>query len=151
MIRPLLICLCLLMFTSSVFAQTNIVTADDVNEVARRLYCPVCENIPLSDCGMPTCLEWKDEIYRQLTEGRTPQTIIDYFVARYGQHVVGIPQDPGLRFLAFIIPIVASIIALIWGVMTFTRWRQGQTRIVQPVVTGIADETDYRQIIERDL
>jgi cytochrome c-type biogenesis protein CcmH len=131
----------------------RIVTEDDVSAVAEQMYCPVCENIPLDDCGTPTCNQWKDEIYQQLVEGRNPQAIIDDFVARYGQHVVGIPQDPTLRLLSFIMPIFGVVLALGLGFLTFTRWQKGQDAPIATVAetSTTQDNQNYRAMIERDL
>ena len=68
------------------------VTADDVNAVAKQMYCPVCENIPLDVCGTAACAQWRDEIRIQLESGSTPDEVIRNFVARYGDRVVSTPQ-----------------------------------------------------------
>ena len=53
----------------SAFAQGSGPTDDDVNEVARQLYCPVCENIPLDTCGTTACEQWRGIIRDKLSEG----------------------------------------------------------------------------------
>jgi len=127
-------------------------TPDDVNRVAEKMYCPVCENIPLDDCHTPTCLEWRDEIARQLVDGRTDQEIIDYFIVTYGQHVVGIPQDEGLRNLSIIPPIFFSVLAIMIGLFTFTRWRGRDLNIAEDKPKNQSTiDNDYLAQIERDL
>ena len=49
--RLLLIVLLLVLATVPAAAQDTDVTTDDVNEIAGKMYCPVCENIPLDTCG----------------------------------------------------------------------------------------------------
>ena len=73
------------------------VSDDAVNDVAEHMFCPVCENEPLDDCRTSTCLQWKEEIRDQLADGRSENQIMDYFVERYGQHVLAVPSDPLLR------------------------------------------------------
>ena len=34
------------------------VTDDQVNEIAREVYCPVCENTPLDVCDTQACADW---------------------------------------------------------------------------------------------
>ena len=89
------------------------VTWDQVNNVAREMYCDVCEGVPLDECESVACRQWREEIARQLAEGRSKDEIIDYFVERYGGDVAAIPRDTGDRLLAFAIPIV--IVAIIGG------------------------------------
>lgn len=128
------------------------VTYDDVNRIASKMYCPECENIPLDKCGTAVCIQWKSEIADQIAAGRSEQEIVDGFVARFGDQILGIPQDPTLRSIALIAPYILAGLALLVGVITFWRWRNHQ---VQPVTTlpaiQPAEEADYRSRIERDL
>jgi cytochrome c-type biogenesis protein CcmH len=128
------------------------ITDDEVNAVARNLFCPVCESEPLNTCLAPTCFEWRSEIRNQLAEGRTQQEIIDYFVAEAGQHVVGLPQDEGLRLLSIGAPIVMGLIALGVGLFTIRRWRVNMpTTQPAPIMTEDGLDADYRARLERDL
>ena len=145
-------------------AQDGGVTDNDVIRVAERMYCPVCENIPLDDCETIACVEWKAEIRAQLAAGRSDQDVINSFVARFGDNVVGVPQDPVLRALTVIMPLLATALALGAGVFTFRRFGS-QPRLSSPPPPGshkegggasgadageTADET-YRQRLEDDV
>lgn len=131
------------------------ISADEVNAVARQLYCPVCENIPLDVCGTAACAQWRDEIRIQLEEGRTPQQVIDDFVLRFGERVVGTPQDPLLRALSLVTPWVIGAIAVLVAVVLLSRWSKG--RRARPVTATPASpqaplpEGDYRARLESDL
>ena len=121
-----------------------------VNQVAQRLYCPVCENIPLDECLTVACQEWKEEIRAQLAEGATEQAIIDSFVARFGDHVVGVPVDPLLRALTIALPLLATALALGVGAMTFRRFAAGKTQAA-PSAERERSEAAYRQQVEDDV
>jgi len=86
-----------------------------------------------------------------LAEGYTGDEVIDYFVDRYGEHVVGVPQDPVLRFLSFSAPVIVTIIAVIIGYMTFSRWQQAPKTQAVPVEEKPKNLESYRSQIERDL
>ncbi len=132
-------------------AQSRPITLDDVNEVASRIYCPVCENIPLDDCGTTTCIEWKIEIEQLLREGQSPDDIIASFVNRYGQHVVGIPQDGTLRLLSLLMPLLLVIGA---GFVAWRTTQDWQKRKNAPLASATATPdgaTAYRDQIEQDL
>lgn len=96
------------------------VTYDDINAVAGRMFCPECENIPLDKCYTSVCLQWKQDIAQQLAAGASADQIIDGFVARFGDQVVGVPQDPFLRNLALITPTIFLILAVVLG--GYTIW-----------------------------
>lgn len=142
----------LLLTGMTIFAQ-DVVTYDDVVRVSERMYCPICENEPLDECRNPTCLQWKEEIRRRLEAGQSDDEIINYFVERYGQHVVGVPRDPFLRAVSLAAPILGTLLALIIGWMTFRRWQQ-TPQVTENVQTAAAESQttdDYRARIERDL
>jgi cytochrome c-type biogenesis protein CcmH len=131
------------------------VTDDEVNAVASKLYCPVCEGVSLDTCGTQACAQWRDEIRVQLESGESPQQVIDNFVARYGDRVVGTPQDPTLRALSLVTPWVMSALALVIAAITFARWRINQSRSAETLPAAAAPTSDsadvYRARLERDL
>jgi cytochrome c-type biogenesis protein CcmH len=105
------------------------VTWDDVNEVASQMYCDVCEGIPLDECESAACRQWREEIARQLGEGRTRDEIMDYFVERYGDDVASIPRRTGDRALAYLFP---AAIVIILGLLGVAQVRQLRQRGQQP-------------------
>lgn len=150
--RLLILLLALGLTAAHAQAQGAEVTDNDVIRVAERMYCPVCENIPLDECQTTACQDWKEEIRAQLAAGRGAQEVIDSFVARFGDHVVGLPQDPLLRALAFIAPLLATAAALGFGLITFRRFNSRPA--LSPNIEGATGEqTDevYRQRLEEDL
>lgn len=131
------------------------VTDDEVNNVAKKLYCPVCENITLDTCGTVACAQWRDEIRIQLSEGKTEQEVIDDFVKRFEDRVVGVPVDPALRVLSLATPWLLSAVALAVAFGLFNRWRKegtvGSTRPSTPDISISHTDEEYRQRLERDL
>jgi cytochrome c-type biogenesis protein CcmH len=134
---------------------TQQVTADDVNVIAHKMYCPVCENIPLDVCPTDACAQWRAEIKSELEAGQTEQQIIDAFVARYGDRVVGTPQDPTLRALSLVTPWLIGIIVVAVAGVLLVRWWRRRATVTQfaPSPNGRAITTDeeYRARLERDL
>ncbi len=97
------------------------VTWDEVNSIARKMYCDVCEGIPLDECESIACRNWRQEIARLISLGRTEDEILDYFVERYGADVASLPRSRGDRWLAYAVPLV---IALGLGALGFAQvWR----------------------------
>lgn len=134
-------------------AQDQPITDDEVNAVANKLYCPVCENIPLDVCPTLACQEWRSEIRTLLGRGLSEQEVINDFVQRYGERVVGTPQDPMLRALSLVTPWVLGLIAAVAGAYFLLRWRTGQpTRTAAaPPEAETRDDEYYRARIEQDL
>ncbi len=148
--RRVSIFLIILLAALPAFAQgdaARTVTDDEVNAIARKLYCPVCENITLDTCGTAACADWRYEIRLQLEQGMSEQQIIDDFVARFGDRVVGTPQDPTLRALSLVTPWV--IIALALGGLAVTLARRRSQR-PQPE-SSAAPSSRYHDLLEQDL
>ena len=143
----------LLMLPFVILAQENRASDTDVIRVAERMYCPVCENIPLDECQTSACLEWKDEIAAQLAAGRTPQEVINSFVARFGDHVVGVPQDPLIRALTFFMPLLATVLALGVGLRAFRRFADSKRLSLDAETAAESERSDasYRRRLEQDL
>ncbi|MFQ3647189.1 MAG: cytochrome c-type biogenesis protein CcmH [Anaerolineae bacterium] len=147
--RGWLILIGLMLLAAPTLAQ-RFITEDDVTRVAQRLYCPVCENIPLDDCGMEACIIWKQEIAEMLAAGMSDEQIIANFVARYGEKVAGVPLDDTLRMMAFIMPLLGLLLASIAAALTFTNWeKRKQSPEAAPQPAAAPD--DYRQQFERDV
>jgi cytochrome c-type biogenesis protein CcmH len=128
-----------------------VITDDEVNRLANRLYCPVCPNETLDACRTEACAQWREEIRAQLQAGASEQQVIDDFVARFGERVIGSPQDPALRALAVGIPVVIAAAAVIIGVVTFARWRGRPAASANLPVSDVPLNDLYRSQIERDL
>ncbi len=82
------------------------VSDDEVNAIAKKLYCPVCENTPLDVCPTQVCKDWRELIRQQLSEGWPEGQILDYFVANYGVRVLAQPPTWGFTTLVWILPVV---------------------------------------------
>jgi cytochrome c-type biogenesis protein CcmH len=160
--RYLFALIALLMVAAGVAAQddevapepqpTRVVTMDDINAVAERMYCPVCENEPLDTCMATTCVQWRNEIRAQLQQGRTPDQVIDSFVAQHGDVVLGVPRDPLQRFLTFAGPVLLVIAGISGGLWLIRRWPGSQgDPSARPEWSPSEGDMTYRSQLEDDL
>ncbi len=100
------------------------VTDDQVNAIAKQLYCPVCENIPLDVCPTPACAQWRDQIRDLLSEGKSEQEIKDYFVQQYGDRVLGTPPARGFNWIVYVVPPVAILLGAYFLYRALLAWRK---------------------------
>ena len=92
------------------FAQDEAtgITADEVNSVARDLWCPLCGGrLRLDSCELKACAQMREVIEIKLAEGEDAEAIQDYFLEQYGPQVLGEPPRQGFNWLAWILPVVA--------------------------------------------
>lgn len=109
------------------------VSDDEVNQIARELYCPVCENTPLDVCPTQACEDWRAEIRTQLSQGKSKAEIQQYFVERYGAQVLSTPPQEGFNLIVWLLPIGAVIV----GAIFFGRYLKGLQEKKEPdLVTG---------------
>jgi cytochrome c-type biogenesis protein CcmH len=87
-------------------------TADEINAVARKLSCPTCTGINVADCPTETCAQWRAQIGEMLAEGKSEQDILNYFAARYGDHVLQVPPKRGFFVWVWALPVIVVIAGL---------------------------------------
>ncbi len=134
-----------------VSAQSEPPTDDEVNAVAKELYCPVCENIPLDVCGTQACAQWRDLIREKLAAGWTREQIQEYFALHYGDRVLAEPPRRGLNWLVYVLPLATLLVG---GVIVAQTLRRARRKLAVPAVTAAeADSaTDpYLAEIEKEL
>jgi cytochrome c-type biogenesis protein CcmH len=100
----LLITVYCLLVTIPALAQDDGPTDDEVNAVAKQLYCPVCESTPLDVCPTQACAQWRATIREKLVAGWSEQQIKDYFVEQYGERVLAQPSTRGINILVWVLP-----------------------------------------------
>ena len=126
-------------------------TDNDVNRVAKKLYCPVCPNTPLDVCETQACKDWRAQIKDELAQGWTDQQIIDYFVAQYGERVLAEPERRGFTSLVWILPVLSALVGL-WIVYEILRgWRKRQPAEQFTRLPDASVSPEVRQRIEREL
>lgn len=139
--------------SSTGFAQdVSPITDDQVNELAKDLYCPVCENVPLDVCPTRACAQWRDLIREKMELGWSEKQIKEYFAAQYGEHVLSVPPPRGFNWLIYVLPplIILIGIAVIANIVI-----KSKKQPVEPVqVENLAHQPPANDIIneiEQDL
>ena len=101
------------LWVGAVSAQGSAPTDDDVNRVAKQLFCPVCESTPLDVCPTQACAQWRALIRQKLADGWTDEQIKQYFVDQYGVRVLAEPPHQGLNWLVYIVPAVLFVAGVV--------------------------------------
>ena len=127
------------------------VTDDQINAVAKQLYCPVCENIPLDVCPTQACAQWRALIGEKLAAGWSEGQIKDYFVAQYGDRVLATPPARGLNWLVYVIPPVAIILGALILIRATKSWRQPVPANSQPETSSEPSGDEYVARLEEEL
>lgn len=140
---PLAILLALvvsLLLATTVFAQDDMPTDDEVNKIAKELYCPVCESTPLDVCPTEACRQWRELIRQQLAEGKSEEEIKQYFVTHYGARVL---SEPPNRIASYLVPALAFLAGAFLLFRGFRMW-------IKPVAVESAVPTDDAAPVPQD-
>jgi len=124
---------------------------DEVNAVAKQLYCPVCENIPLDVCPTQACAQWRDTIRLKLSEGWSEKRIKDYFVEQYGARVLATPPAEGLNWLVYVLPPAAFLVGAFLLFRALRSWRYAAAAAPAAPAAQVANDDPYVRRLEDEL
>jgi cytochrome c-type biogenesis protein CcmH len=151
--RFLFLALLALIWAVPAFAQSGSPDApsdDQVNAIAKQLYCPVCENIPLDVCGTQACAQWRELIREKLGQGWSEAQIKQYFVDQYGDRVLATPPARGLNWLVYLVPPIAIAAGVYILFRALKTWRQPVAHVSAP--SGTPEQSDeYVRRLEEEL
>jgi cytochrome c-type biogenesis protein CcmH len=136
--------------TMAAVAQDDAPTDDEVNKIAKQLYCPVCESTPLDVCPTEACRQWRELIRQMLAEGKSEEEIKQYFVVQYGVRVLAEPPDPWTTYL---VPVVAFLLGAFLLYRGFRMWLKPSKAEVGPgeEEASPVPQDDYIQRMEEEL
>ncbi len=152
-----------LVFAQMIFAQTVFAqqptpapqqpSDDQVNAVAKQLYCPVCESTPLDVCPTQACAEWRALIRDKLAQGWSAEQIKAYFAQQYGDRVLATPPARGLNWLVYIIPPVAFLAGVYLIYRALKAWQKPVPAATQESTAATANgsEDKYERELEEEL
>ncbi len=129
-------------------AQAPTPSDDQVNAIAKQLYCPVCENVPLDVCPTQACEQWRATIRQKLSEGWSEDQIKQYFVEQYGARVLATPPAQGLNWLVYLLPPGAFLVGAYLLFRALRSWRAAPAPPTMPPVEG---EDPYVARLEEEL
>ncbi|MGH2520863.1 MAG: cytochrome c-type biogenesis protein [Anaerolineales bacterium] len=140
--------LALLVLVPAVEAQVPTPSDDDVNRVARELYCPVCENVPLDVCPTQACADWRADIRDKLAQGWSDEQIKAYFAQQHGDRVLAQPPARGLAILVYLIPPLALLV----GAALVVRFLRSSRPVTPPPASTLPATPDaYQARLEKEL
>jgi cytochrome c-type biogenesis protein CcmH len=107
--------------------DTTRVTTDTALEartsaVASQLRCPVCQGLSVQDSPSDLAQSMRAVVRDQLAQGRTPEEVTAYFVARYGEWILLAPKPSGFNLVAYAVPFVVVLVGGVVIVVAVRRW-----------------------------
>jgi cytochrome c-type biogenesis protein CcmH len=138
-------------FTGTALAQDIQPSDDEVNAIAKEIYCPVCENTPLDVCPTQVCAQWRELIREQLALGWSDSQIRQYFVDQYGDRVLATPPARGFNWLVYILPPAAIVAGAFILLRTMRNWKKPLPEMDEEVAEEIQEGDEYVARLEQEL
>ncbi|WP_299696378.1 cytochrome c-type biogenesis protein [Hydrocarboniphaga sp.] len=113
-------------------------------QLISQLRCLVCQNQTIADSTAPLALDLREQVHRQIAEGRSDAQIRQYMTDRYGDFVLYKPQLKPRTILLWFGPFVLLALALITAVIFTRRSRR------RPVPVAVDQQALQRLLSEED-
>ena len=81
----------------------------DYNKLVDELRCLVCQNQNLAGSDADLARDLRRETYEMLREGKSPDQVVEFMVARYGDFVLYRPQFKSTTYLLWIGPFLLML------------------------------------------
>jgi cytochrome c-type biogenesis protein CcmH len=94
-----------------------------LTEIEKQVMCPVCGTL-LQLAESPQAQRERVFIEERIDEGKSEAEIKDALVAEYGNEVLALPPDSGFSLSAYVVPIVALLLAAAALAIGVLRWRR---------------------------
>jgi len=85
--------------------------------------CPICGTL-LELADSPQARREKAYIAKLVAAGRTRSEIKDALVAQYGREVLALPSGSGFDLSAYLVPVIAILVAIAVLAFSLARWRR---------------------------
>jgi cytochrome c-type biogenesis protein CcmH len=145
--RALLIVSCLLALPATAAVAQPPVPQTTVNEVEAEVMCPICGTL-LELAESPQAKREKVFVAKLVATGKSKSEIKDALVAQYGPSVLALPKASGFDLSAYLVPILAIVIAVIVLAFSVLRWRRSG-RDEEPSASEAAADAPQGEDAER--
>ena len=122
----------------------------ELNEIEAEVMCPVCGTL-LELAESPQATREKAFVEKLVKEGKSKDEVKTALVAQYGDAVLAEPSGGGFSLSAYLVPIIAFVVAVVLLAIAIWRWRRqsGSDEDDRPAVDGPTDEE--RERLDADL
>jgi cytochrome c-type biogenesis protein CcmH len=96
--------------------------AQQVQQIAAGLHCPICKDLSVADSPAPLAQEMRQQIALRVRAGESADQIRAGFVAAYGDSVLMSPPRRGLAGAAYFLPAAVLAAGLIAAGTLLRRW-----------------------------
>lgn len=119
------------------------------SEVEKNLLCYACPGEALNIDRCSGGDQMRAEIDRRMALGQDKQTILDFFVERFGDEILTAPPQKGFNLVAYAAPFVALIIGLVVALGVAWKWAAAGKTNQARLGADSQEATLYREMEEQ--
>jgi cytochrome c-type biogenesis protein CcmH/NrfF len=122
-----------------------------VHDVEDEVMCPVCGTL-LELADSPQAKREKVFVAKLIAAGKSKAEVKDALVAQYGPSVLALPKASGFDLSAYLVPIIAIVVAAIALAFSVARWRRdGRQSSAQEEDAPAAPQGEDAERLDADL
>ena len=95
-----------------------------LTEIEGEVMCPICGTL-LELANSPQAERQRAYVKKLIAEGETRAEIKDALVTQYGREVLALPEGSGFSLSAYLLPVIAFLLAAAALAVGVLRWRRG--------------------------
>lgn len=124
-----------LLLPTAAFAASALRT--ELNEIESEVMCPVCGTL-LELAESPQATREKAFVEKLVKQGQGKEEIKEALVVQYGDAVLAEPKGSGFSLSAYVVPIIAFVVAVVLLAFAVSKWRRaaGSAADHRPAVEG---------------
>jgi cytochrome c-type biogenesis protein CcmH len=96
--------------------------AQQVQQIAAGLHCPICKDLSVADSPAPLAQQMRQEIAQKLRAGESANQIRAGFVAAYGESVLMSPPRQGVAGAVYYLPLLVLAAGVVAAFAVLRRW-----------------------------
>lgn len=112
------------------------VDANGAHRIQNRFIAPCCWSQSVAMHDSPVAREMRDEIVKLVSEGKTEEEIVDFYVTRYGERILRLPRGKAWIWLNAV-PIGALSVGAAGVVLFLARARKRHQPVVEIEKKGL--------------
>jgi cytochrome c-type biogenesis protein CcmH/NrfF len=134
----------------SIAAAAGAAPQTTVTAIEGEVMCPICGTLlELSDS--PQAQREKVYVARLVAAGKSKAEIKDELVAQYGPAVLALPKASGFDLTAYLVPVLAILVAAIALAFSVSRWRRDGGRSSPDGAAESAPQGEDAERLEADI
>ena len=146
-----IILLIVMMNTIGCIREEDITLEQRMHQLTNQLMCPVCDGQTIDGSNAQISQDMRAKVQELLDIGKSNSEIKDYFVLRYGEHILAAPKGVGFNLLAWIMPVFIVLGGISIAFLALKNMRRSNTQTELASTTERRDLSEYLKQVDKDL